>query len=134
MIIKMKRILAIVATLGMAFTTQAQTTTTSGSTGGTTTGTSTVIKQNKTLRLGTAPAGAGILDINGTTIDGTTWIVVATMEENYDSVYVPAHGFSTDDVVLVSTGPVVSASTSLSTHDCFAASLLALFCAACASV
>lgn len=75
------------------------------------TGTSTVIKQNRTLRLGTAPAGTGILDINGTTINGTTWIVVGIMEENYDSVYVPNHGFSSDDVVLVETasgegGPV----------------------------
>jgi hypothetical protein len=45
MIIKMKKILAIIAMLGMAFTTQAQTTTTSGTTGGTTTGTSTLINQ-----------------------------------------------------------------------------------------
>jgi hypothetical protein len=75
------------------------------------TGTSTIIKQNRTLRLGTAPAGAGILDINNTTINGTTWIVVGAMEDNYDSVYVPSHGFNNDDVILTETsigegGPV----------------------------
>lgn len=66
------------------------------------TGSSTIIRQNRTLRLGTAPEGAGVLDVNSTTINGTTWLIVGSMLEDYDSVYVPNHGFANDDVVLAS--------------------------------
>lgn len=89
------------------------------------TGSSTIIRQNRTLRLGTASAGAGILDVNSTTINGTTWIIVGSMQEDYDSVYVPDHGFSTDDVILSATsggegGPVnnnYGKATALSNSD-----------------
>lgn len=75
------------------------------------TGLNTIIKQNRTLRLGTAPLGAGILDINNTTINGTTWLIVGIEQEDSDSVFIESHGFLNDDVVLVETtigegGPV----------------------------
>jgi hypothetical protein len=65
------------------------------------TGSSTIIKSNVTLRLATATEGAGILDINGASIDGITWIVVASEQLDNDSVYIENHGLQTDDVVLV---------------------------------
>jgi hypothetical protein len=72
------------------------------------------VRSSSTLTLHSSAAGASAdtnqIDITSTGT-GTTWIIVGSMQEDYDSVYVPNHGFSTDDVILSATtggegGPV----------------------------